>query len=169
MGCNDLHSVCVVPVSFVDLNWLFLQDHSNFEVYFFRQIVTDTTTHSGLGVYELTEDTLSCLTKNDWLNDEVINAYMSLLSIRNKVHSQRNAGGGSTSNKCAFFSTFWYKILRGESEDPADPRNGYSYDRVKRWSRGKVSAETTTLDVLSASVCVFRQVCGHLPFGVILT
>jgi hypothetical protein len=50
------------------------------------------TVHArGLGSYALTAADLKCLTQDEWLNDEVINAYLCLLTIRNKAYQEAEA------------------------------------------------------------------------------
>ncbi|KAJ1485346.1 hypothetical protein T484DRAFT_1892646, partial [Baffinella frigidus] len=48
------------------------------------KVVSTLSTH-GLGNFSLTAGTLKCLNGPEWLNDEVINAYMGLLSLRAKL------------------------------------------------------------------------------------
>ena len=58
----------------------------------------------GMGAFDLTNAQLECLKTSEWLNDDVINAYMSLLSLRSllrcKKHSEWLAdGAGNERNK----------------------------------------------------------------------
>jgi hypothetical protein len=58
----------------------------------FLQVLTCTCGFwAGMGVFDLTTAQLKCLTAMDWLNDEVVNAYMSLLGLRNKTRWNKYA------------------------------------------------------------------------------
>ena len=50
--------------------------------------VKGTVTAPGIGSFALTAEDLSCLQGPEWLNDEVVNAYMCLLQIRSNLASQ---------------------------------------------------------------------------------
>ena len=47
----------------------------------------------GMGAFDLTNAQLKCLKASEWLNDEVINAYMSLLSLRCIVRCKKYLEG----------------------------------------------------------------------------
>ena len=47
----------------------------------------------GMGAFDLTNAQLKCLKASEWLNDEVINAYMSLLSLRSMVRCKKYSEG----------------------------------------------------------------------------
>jgi len=47
----------------------------------------------GMGAFDLTNAQLKCLKASEWLNDEVINAYMSLLSLRSIVRCKKYLEG----------------------------------------------------------------------------
>eukprot|EP01117_Protostelium_nocturnum_P019120 TRINITY_DN8197_c0_g1_i2.p1 TRINITY_DN8197_c0_g1~~TRINITY_DN8197_c0_g1_i2.p1 ORF type:complete len:574 (-),score=241.18 TRINITY_DN8197_c0_g1_i2:408-2129(-) len=65
---------------------------------------------------KITRSDLSSLKGSSWLNDEVINFYMNILSQRNK--------NDPALPNCEFFNTFFYPMLADKG-----------YDRVKKWTR----------------------------------
>mmetsp|Transcript_12228 Transcript_12228/g.24386 ORF Transcript_12228/g.24386 Transcript_12228/m.24386 type:complete len:673 (+) Transcript_12228:244-2262(+) len=88
----------------------------------------------GMGCFDLTAKTLRCLSQNTWLNDEVVNAYMALLSLRSttspkveRVHGpppvgtegegeteeERGSKGDSADEECTSES-------KGEAADEAE-------------------------------------------------
>ncbi|KAI8471844.1 MAG: hypothetical protein J3K34DRAFT_415906 [Monoraphidium minutum] len=68
-----------------------------------------------------------------WLNDEIINAYMALLQVRDA--QLREAGGGAP--RCHFFNTFFLaKLLNLQASDPSK-RGVYDYSAVRRWTSPK--------------------------------
>ena len=205
----------------------------------------------GMGAFDLTNAQLKCLKASEWLNDEVINAYMSLLSLRSmvrckkysegladdagnegdkkdqdleevgdtgreqdvigcdgphqeKMTAERNQRGArrrgdafsgssddgqprskaahesdkeNTASKpppsCAFFSSFFYAILR-------NAKGGYDFDNVRRWSRNKVGSRVHAVEGLgfnlvagctrasaSEHVCAcWLKVCMRMVVGV---
>jgi len=64
-----------------------------------------------------------CLQPMEWLNDEVVNFFMELLKARD---SAAHAADGLP--RCHFFTSLFYAKLN-------DPRQGYQYAGVKRWTR----------------------------------
>jgi len=79
---------------------------------------------------------MDCLTANTWVNDEVINAYMCLLSSRSHMRWEKYLVTGKTMKdmdedrdvapaRCAFFSSLLYVHLCDK---------GYSHQIVRRWS-----------------------------------
>ncbi|CAL9112486.1 unnamed protein product [Musa acuminata var. zebrina] len=72
---------------------------------------------------EITREVLRCLSRNAWLNDEVINLYLELLKEREKREPKKFL-------KCHFFNTFFFKKLTSGS-------NGYDYKAVRRWTTQK--------------------------------
>jgi hypothetical protein len=68
---------------------------------------------------DMTRDKLLCLRPGQWLNDEVINFYLSLCSTRGE-HNK-------TGPKVHYHSTLFYAKLM--------QRNTYAYANVKRWTR----------------------------------
>lgn len=85
----------------------------------------------GMGSFSLDQQVMNCLADSTWLNDEVINAYMALLSIRSAVRStpaetsedeadpevdeergSRARGETETGLTCEYFSSFFYALLR---------------------------------------------------------
>jgi Ulp1 family protease len=76
----------------------------------------------------ITSKQMQCLRAGRWLNDEVINHCLELLGER----SDRAASSGTGPN-CYFFNTFFYEFL-------ARKDGRYSYENVKRWTRGKNSS-----------------------------
>jgi hypothetical protein len=102
------------------------------------QAILGTISANGMGSFALSSKDLSCLEGPDWLNDEVVNAYMCLLQIRNDLNidccTEASPGDISTTEvvckmpKCLFFNSFFYALLR-------NPRDGYCYLNVKRWGR----------------------------------
>jgi len=71
-----------------------------------------------IGRAQITQEKISCLSPNRWINDEVINATMMILHRR---HTPR------VLKPSHVFNTFFYYKLRDE--------RGYSYDLVRRWTR----------------------------------
>lgn len=63
-----------------------------------------------------------------WLNDEVINFFMSLLKERDDSHCAAAAARGVERRKNWFFNSFFLSKL-------LDDNNGYKYANVRRWSR----------------------------------
>lgn len=74
---------------------------------------------------EITGKHIRCLEPMVWLNDEIINFYLELLSKRCKRNLQRELSPPSTKLKCHFFNTFFCTKFQ----------NGYRYRGVKRWSK----------------------------------
>jgi len=80
---------------------------------------------------EITTKLISCLIPGTWLNDEVINFYLSLLSERCNRFLKAPQILEERKVKCHFFNSFFYtKMTQGR---------GYNYNNVKKWSsRAKV-------------------------------
>lgn len=66
---------------------------------------------------------MGCMAHLQWLNDEVINLYISLLLERDANRRKRGVGGP----RCHFFSTFFANKLYKDT--------GYNYDQVKNWTK----------------------------------
>jgi sentrin-specific protease 1 len=81
---------------------------------------------------EITTTDLECLQPLVWLNDEVINFYIKMMSERNQTSvSQPNC----SIPKCHFYNSFFcVKLLQ----------DGYRYKNVKRWSK---RAKITTMEM----------------------
>jgi hypothetical protein len=190
----------------------------------------------GMGAFDLTNAQLKCLKASEWLNDEVINAYMSLLSLRSMVRCKKYSegladGAGNEGDKtdqeleevgdtdreqdaigcdgpqqekktaerdqkgarrrgdafsgssddgqlrskaaqesdnentaskpppnCAFFSRFFYTILR-------NAKGGYDFDNVRRWSRNKVGSRVHAGERGRARLRVLAQVLMRMVVG----
>jgi len=85
---------------------------------------------------EMTTKLLSCLEPGSWLNDEVMNFYLELLSERCKRNNGPNSQVPPERRiKCHFFNTFFYAKL--------DENGAYKYQNVKRW------AKRAKVDILS--------------------
>eukprot|EP01055_Gregarina_sp_Pseudo9_P002399 Gregarina_sp_Pseudo_9__2398@NODE_26_length_5602_cov_129_209779_g24_i0_p2_GENE_NODE_26_length_5602_cov_129_209779_g24_i0NODE_26_length_5602_cov_129_209779_g24_i0_p2_ORF_typecomplete_len477_score122_87Peptidase_C48/PF02902_19/2_8e37Peptidase_C57/PF03290_13/0_31Peptidase_C5/PF00770_18/0_97Peptidase_C5/PF00770_18/8_4e02_NODE_26_length_5602_cov_129_209779_g24_i035294959 len=83
---------------------------------------------------EITKRDMACLSPGEWLNDEVMNAYMNLLNARTR---QVFAEGGKQPDYCVnayYWSTFFYSSLTGET---SSGHREYSYQRVRRWTSRK--------------------------------
>ncbi|KAJ0234436.1 Ulp1 protease family [Hirschfeldia incana] len=76
--------------------------------------------HKNSGI-EIRGETLQCLKRCAWLNDDVINLYLELLKERETRDPQKYF-------KCHFFNTFFYVKLT---------RPSYNYKAVRRWTRYK--------------------------------
>eukprot|EP01054_Gregarina_sp_Poly1_P003113 Gregarina_sp_Poly_1__3112@NODE_1876_length_3153_cov_184_290992_g1217_i0_p1_GENE_NODE_1876_length_3153_cov_184_290992_g1217_i0NODE_1876_length_3153_cov_184_290992_g1217_i0_p1_ORF_typecomplete_len510_score56_51Peptidase_C48/PF02902_19/9_3e37Peptidase_C57/PF03290_13/0_23Peptidase_C57/PF03290_13/4_5e03Peptidase_C5/PF00770_18/1_3Peptidase_C5/PF00770_18/7_1e02_NODE_1876_length_3153_cov_184_290992_g1217_i05472076 len=84
---------------------------------------------------ELTKRDLACLLPGEWLNDEVMNAYMNLLNARTRfVLENRSSSGSGYCVNTYYWSTFFYASLTGET---SLGRREYSYQRVRRWTSRK--------------------------------
>ncbi|KAL4452571.1 hypothetical protein ABPG75_008233 [Micractinium tetrahymenae] len=74
---------------------------------------------------QLTRRDMACMASLQWLNDEVINLYISLLLERDA--QRRKQGKGP---RCHFFSTFFANKLYKDA-------GAYNYDLVRRWTLPK--------------------------------
>ncbi|KAJ9444484.1 Sentrin-specific protease [Diplonema papillatum] len=85
------------------------------------------------GGIKLTRKDLSTLAFHSWLNDEVINAYLALLTERSEAELQQSPGGcigqGTLYPSMHAVSTHWFRRLAGEAGD------AYNYAGVKRWTK----------------------------------
>ena len=91
-----------------------------------------------MGSLELTRKHLQCLLPGGWLNDEVINYYLSLMQDR----AGRKVPPGSPPTRAPrfhFFNTFFYNKLF------ADKRR-YEYGGVRRWTLPKKTGGYCVLD-----------------------
>ena len=77
-----------------------------------------------VGKQDILRSDLLRLKGKTWLNDEIINAYMILLSERNI----RDMEGGTT-GRVHFFNSYFYQKLAGDNGDQ------YDYSSVRRWTR----------------------------------
>ncbi len=85
-----------------------------------------TVKAEGMGSFRLDASTLKCLGSSTWLNDEVVNAYMALLSLRcaraaEAAMSDDEDQPSQADPKCAFFSSFFYALLRNAKVKLATP------------------------------------------------
>ncbi|ESW10909.1 hypothetical protein PHAVU_009G248500 [Phaseolus vulgaris] len=80
---------------------------------------TILVTHENSNI-EITGEKFRCLRSTGWLNDEVINLYLTLLKEREQRQSHKFL-------KCHFFNTFFYKKL-------ISGPNGYDFKSVRRWT-----------------------------------
>lgn len=81
----------------------------------------------------ITASQLRCLQPGEWLNDEVINAYLSMIVHRSadkcaRPLSTQERLDGTRPLKCFAFSTFFWVTL-------TEPQ--YDYQRVRRWTTRK--------------------------------
>lgn len=80
---------------------------------------------------ELTRQDLQRLRDTEWLNDEVINFYLSLLKQRSddrlKKADAQQAAAGEAWPRVHFLNTFFYPLL--------SDKGGYNYARVQKWTR----------------------------------
>ena len=91
--------------------------------------------HGGMGAFDLKESHLMCLRNREWLNDEVINAYMSLLALRSELcwkrYRQRRASEAGDDQQQAkeseaedtYESTQEVMDSYGESDDVEEKRD----------------------------------------------
>mmetsp|Transcript_68353 Transcript_68353/g.110984 ORF Transcript_68353/g.110984 Transcript_68353/m.110984 type:complete len:104 (+) Transcript_68353:184-495(+) len=94
---------------------------------------------------------MDCLTANTWVNDEVINAYFCLLTLRSHMRWEKylvtsktikdiDEDEGVAPARCACFNSSLYVHLRDTD---------YSYQKVRRWSKGK---ELDKMDMIVAPI-----------------
>jgi len=69
-----------------------------------------------------------CLQPETWLNDEVINFYLSMLDERCKRNFQSDILRPEQKLKCHFFNSFFYTKLTQSA-------SGYNYQSVQNWSK----------------------------------
>ncbi len=90
-----------------------------------RQIFKEPANHEKLtekfGI-DITRAKIACLKPSTWLNDEVINFYMSMLQERNTINSEKLKTKSSH-----YFSSFFLDRLVANGQ--------YSYGNVKRWTK----------------------------------
>lgn len=78
---------------------------------------------------QVTDQDLSRLRPSQWLNDEIINFYGSLLQARAEDSKENPVGKGDTPGKplnAHYFSTFFWSKLKGE---------GYEKARLAKWTK----------------------------------
>lgn len=75
---------------------------------------------------EITERKFICLRELEWLNDEIINFYMNMLSIYDQQLCKRI----SARKKSMFFNSFFMHRLLVTS-------NEYDYNQVTRWTKNR--------------------------------
>lgn len=117
-------------------------------------------------VTELTRGELHCLRDMEWLNDQVINAYMHQLNQRSismntdheMTYEETLYRGRPLKTYC--WNTFFYANLSGESGTQSQ---GYDYDRVKRWTLRR-SIDIFALDLMCFPIHVSKV---HWALGVI--
>jgi hypothetical protein len=99
---------------------------------------------------EITAELASCLKDGTWLNDEVINFFLELLSER----SQKRLEKDPSHPKCIFLNSFFYTKLS---------ENGYNYNGVKRWTKRR------KIDIFACDLVFFpvNQSNVHWTLGVI--
>ncbi|KAK9172665.1 ULP1 like chllamydin domain containing protease [Cryptosporidium meleagridis] len=78
---------------------------------------------------ELTINLVQCLRSQQWLNDELINFYFSMLQERN----DRQTSNGFKP-KVWLWNSFFYTKLTG---DQSNDETGYCYKNVSRWTQRK--------------------------------
>ncbi|CCF73590.1 sentrin-specific protease 1 [Babesia microti strain RI] len=100
---------------------------------------------------DISRQNIECLHEGNWLNDEVINFYMSMLQIENDKYY---AAGKAP--KCYIFNTFFFPSLTGSGR-------GYNYSAVQRWTKRK-KIDIFTVDILLVPVHVSEV---HWALGVI--
>ena len=82
-------------------------------------------TLSKIGSYELKGVDFSTLLPGKWLNDEIINSYFELITMRSAKLAKLFKAGVP---RCIMFNSFFYTTLNVNG-------NGYNYSRVSRWTR----------------------------------
>eukprot|EP01053_Blabericola_migrator_P000083 Blabericola_migrator_1__82@NODE_101_length_14318_cov_135_243281_g28_i1_p5_GENE_NODE_101_length_14318_cov_135_243281_g28_i1NODE_101_length_14318_cov_135_243281_g28_i1_p5_ORF_typecomplete_len499_score66_35Peptidase_C48/PF02902_19/5_1e39Acetyltransf_14/PF03421_16/0_21Peptidase_C5/PF00770_18/1_2Peptidase_C5/PF00770_18/2_7e02_NODE_101_length_14318_cov_135_243281_g28_i1993311429 len=109
---------------------------------------------------QITTRDLRCLLPGEWLNDEVINAYMNLLNARTRMVEE-----GSAHDYCVkayYWNTFFYSSLTGET---SSGQREYSYSRVKRWtSRKKIDVFSYDLLLIPLHVQKIHWALGAVDF-----
>lgn len=89
---------------------------------------------------DIKEEDLLRISPKQWLNDELINCYMSILNDESK-----NPENGYPKVHC--FNTFFYVMLLNNGR-------GYSYQRVAKWTRS-VNLSFILLRIIFASFTQF--------------
>lgn len=95
---------------------------------------------------------IKCLESKCWLNDEVINFYLSMVQEYNE--NNRKKEGTSSLPKIYIFSTFFYHSLSSD---------GYNYKRVQRWTKRK-NIDIFSFDMILIPLHVFGN---HWTLGAI--
>ena len=98
---------------------------------------------------DITRQLMSCLRPGQWLTDEVLNYYISLLNARNVELRAAQQPGARSVPDAHFHNTFFMTKLN-------DDERGYCYNNVKKWTmrKRKVSVILFTADILCES-------CSH--------
>ena len=88
---------------------------------------------------EMTFENLACLRDRTWLNDEVVNFHMEMLTER--LVSRKTLPNLNPLN-CAFFNTFFFTKLTGGTSGLS-----YDYKSVQRWTK-RAKLDIFALDLL---------------------
>lgn len=75
---------------------------------------------------DMTRAKLVCLKPSTWLNDEVINFYMSMLQERDLALTEK-AGGENNRKSSHYFSSFFIDRLTADRQ--------YNFNNIKRWTK----------------------------------
>ena len=73
--------------------------------------------------------------RKEWLNDEIMNYYFTLLKKRNDLFNDSN----SMDHQCKFFSTWFYEKLMGRTNGK---QSEYNYENVKNYTSRHVHDKT---------------------------
>lgn len=78
---------------------------------------------------KVTVEHLSTLEKGNWLNDQVINFYLCMLTERNHKNFEDDKYPRQYKTRTMFLNSFFYAKMTDESS------GGYNYDGVKGWTK----------------------------------
>ena len=108
-----------------ELAWRLIRSHTTGPGSPTQQLATVTGT-------PLTRRSFRTLHPQVWLDDEVINAYTSLLRHREQ---QLAAADNNRAWDCRVYSTFFYQLLLQPHHDDPNLANRYTYSAVRQWGR----------------------------------
>ncbi|KAF8822934.1 Ulp1 protease family, C-terminal catalytic domain-containing protein [Cardiosporidium cionae] len=102
---------------------------------------------------------LQCLLPHGWLNDEIINFYMSMLQERNSLQVKVD----DSALKCWLFNTFFFQKMMNDNNEGT-----YSYDAVKefdpdRWTRRK-KVDIFSMDMIIVPINISQS---HWILGIV--
>ena len=91
---------------------------------------------SGIGSFIMSPSDLQTLQGSSWLNDEIVNAYMCVLKIRNDKDLELP--------RCHFFNSFFYALLRNaKGLNYKTSRHRLDYKTMSRWTRSSTWPSST--------------------------
>ena len=100
--------------------------------------------------------------RKEWLNDEILNYYFTLLKKRNDLF---NDSSNSIDHKCTFFSTWFYERLMGRTDGRL---SGYNYENVKNYTSRHVDGKSlfnSKMVFIPINVGSQHWICGTVDIG----